>query len=162
MFVFCRVLLTWHRLLHLTLSILRKWSLWKWRKQALLRNNQQQRKENSFFQINHFLAVGNRSSRESDKELSQRIMKNNYEVKFITFTVVCTCLKADVCEAVLKLWHTEYLDGKVITSAQTPELQRYHKAKAVPFVSYEQAARPLPLVKMKGMAIFFHGNLIKL
>lgn len=85
MFVFCRVLLTWHRLLHLTLSFLRKWSLWKWRKQALLRNNQQQRKENSFFQINHFLAVGNRSSRESDKELSQRIMKNNYEVKIYNF-----------------------------------------------------------------------------
>lgn len=97
--VFCRVLLTWHRLLHLTYSLrlLRKWSL---------RNHPQQRNVQyiqhyckttviiypnltkihfqylwivtGFFQINHFLAVGNRaqkSSPESDIELSQSLLK---------------------------------------------------------------------------------------
>lgn len=41
-------------------------------------------------------------------------MKNNYEVKFIIFIVVCICLKVDVCEVVLKFWYIEYFDGKVI------------------------------------------------
>lgn len=37
---------------------------------------------------------------------------------------------ADVCEAALKKFETEYLDGKVVGSAQRPELQRYHKAES--------------------------------
>lgn len=37
---------------------------------------------------------------------------------------------ADVCEAALKKIETEYLDGKVVGSAQRPELQRYHKAES--------------------------------
>lgn len=37
---------------------------------------------------------------------------------------------ADVCEAALKIIETEYLDSKVVGSAETPELQRYHKAES--------------------------------
>lgn len=37
---------------------------------------------------------------------------------------------ADVCEAALKKFETEYLDGKVVGSAQRPELQRNHKAES--------------------------------
>lgn len=35
---------------------------------------------------------------------------------------------ADVCEAAIKKFEIEYLDGKLIGSAEKPELQRYHKA----------------------------------
>lgn len=37
---------------------------------------------------------------------------------------------ADVCEAVIKKFEIEYLDGKLIGSAEKPELQRYHKAES--------------------------------
>lgn len=37
---------------------------------------------------------------------------------------------ADVCEAAIKKFEIEYLDGKLIGSAEKPELQRYHKAES--------------------------------
>lgn len=37
---------------------------------------------------------------------------------------------ADVCEAAIKKFETEYLDGNLIGSAKKPELQRYHKAES--------------------------------
>lgn len=59
-------------------------------------------------------------------------MNNNYVVKLITFYCGLHLLIgiADVCEAALKKFETEYLDGKVVGSAQRPELQRYHKAES--------------------------------